>query len=60
MKSRKRETTKGKDLRNQESIKTLGKKENNKYLWILEMDTVKETQMKELIRKSSSEEPKYF
>ena len=39
MKSRKRETTERKVLPNQENIRTLGEKENYKYLGILAADT---------------------
>ena len=41
MKSGKRETIEGTELTNQENIKTLREKENNKYLRILEADTIK-------------------
>ena len=41
MKSEKRETMEGIKLLNQESIETLGDKENYKYLWILEVDKIK-------------------
>ena len=40
MKSGKRETTEGIQLSNQESIRTLGEKENYKYLGMLEVDTI--------------------
>ena len=39
------------ELLNQEKIRTLGKKENYKYLGILEVDTIKQAEMKEKIRK---------
>ena len=51
MKSVKRETTEGTELPNQERIRTLGEKENYKYLGIVETDTIKLTEMKENIRK---------
>ena len=43
---RKKETIEGIRLSNQESIKMLGKKENSKYLRILEMDTTKQIERK--------------
>ena len=39
MKSWKRETTEGIELPNQEKIKTIGEKENCKYLGLLEADS---------------------
>ena len=42
MKSGKRETTERIELLNQESIRTLGKKENYKYLGMLKADTIKQ------------------
>ena len=52
MKSGKREKkTKGIDLLNQERIKTLEKKENYKYLGLLKMNTLKQAENKEKIRK---------
>ena len=50
MKSKKRKATKRIELPNQE-ISTDGKKENYKYLAILETDTLKQTKMKEKKRK---------
>ena len=47
MNGRKRKTTKGREIQNQEKFKTLGEKEINKYLVILEMDTIKQAEMKE-------------
>ena len=46
MKSRKRETMEGIELPNQERIRTIGEKENNKYFGILEAGTIKQTEMK--------------
>ena len=46
MKSDKRHMTEGMELPNKDEIRTLGEKENNKYLGILESDTVKEVEMK--------------
>ena len=51
MKSRKRQTMEGIELPNQKGIRMLGEKENYKYLEILEMDTIKQAEMKEKIRK---------
>ena len=51
MKSGKRESAEGTELPNQECIRTLGEKENFKYLGILETDTIRQTEMKETIRK---------
>ena len=45
---------KGIELPNQKSIKTLGKKENNKYQGILKPDIIKQAEFKE--KKSTSEE----
>ena len=42
MKSEKREITEGIEIPNQESIRTLGEKENYKYLEILEADNIKQ------------------
>ena len=39
----------GMEVPNQERIRTLGEKETNKYLWILEADTIKQVEMKEKI-----------
>ena len=46
IKSEKRETVKGIELSNQESIRPLGEKENYKYLGILAADVIKRTEMK--------------
>ena len=51
MKSRKRQTTEGIELQNHERIRTLWEKENCEYLDILEVDTVKQAEMKEKIAK---------
>ena len=51
MKSGKRHMADGMKLPNQGKIKTLGVKEINKYLWILEVDTIKQVEMKEKLRK---------
>ena len=51
MKSGKRAKTEGIELPNPENTRTLGEKENNKYLEILETDTIKQTEMKEKIKK---------
>ena len=47
MKSGKRHLTDGMEQPNQDKIRTLGEKETNKYLGILEADTIKQMEMKE-------------
>ena len=47
MKSGKRQITEGIEQPNQEKIRTLREKETNKYLGILEVDTIKQVEMKE-------------
>ena len=51
MKSGKRHLTDGMDLPNQDNLRTLEKKQNNKYLGILEDDTIKQVDMKNKIQK---------
>ncbi len=51
MKSGKRHMTDGMDLPNHDRIRTLEEKEPYKYLGILEADTIKQVQMKDMIRK---------
>ena len=51
MKSSKRHITDGMELPNQDKIRTLGEKETNKYLGILEADTNKQVAMKDKIQK---------
>ena len=51
MKSGKRHLTNEKELPNQEPIRTLGEKETYKYLGILEVDTIKQMEIKEKIKK---------
>ena len=51
MKSGKRHLTDEMKLPNQNKIRTLGEKETNKYLGILEADTIKQVDMKEKIKK---------
>ena len=46
-KRRKRKSSEGIELSNQENIRTLEEKENNKYLGILEVDTIKYKEMKQ-------------
>ena len=46
MKTRKRKTVEEIELQNHESIITFGKKENYKYLEILEADTIKQAETK--------------
>ena len=60
-KSGKRHMTEGVELPNQEKIRTLGEKETNKYLKILESDTTKQAEMKEKnLKKSISEEQESY
>ena len=47
IKSEKRERKEGKELTNPKGIRTMGEKENCKYLRILEVDTIKQAEMKE-------------
>ena len=47
-------------LLNQERIRTLGEKENYKYIGILEVDTIKRSDMKEKLQKSISDEHESF
>ena len=47
MKSGKRHLTDGMELPNQDKFRTLREKETNKYLGILEADTIKQVEMKE-------------
>ena len=47
----KQESIKVKELPNQERFRKLGEKENYKYLGIFEADTIKQTKIKEKIRK---------
>ena len=51
MKNGKQHMTEGLKLSNQEKIRTLGEKETYKYLGILEIDTIKQVEMKENIKK---------
>ena len=46
MRSGKGQLTGGIELPNQEKIRTLGEKETNKYLGILEVDAIKQVEMK--------------
>ena len=57
MKSGKRHLVDGMELPNQEKIRTLGKKEMYKCKGILKVDTIKQWEMKEKLRKSISGEP---
>ena len=49
IKSGKRHLTDGMELPNQDKIRTLGEKETYKYLGILEVDSIKQVEMKEKI-----------
>ena len=51
MKSSKRHMTDGMELPNHDKIRTLGEKETYKYLGILEVDTIKQVEMKNQFRK---------
>ena len=51
MRSGKRQLTDGMELPNQDKIKTLAENETYKYLLILEVDTIKQVEMKEKIQK---------
>ena len=51
IKNGKRHMTDGMELPNQDRIRTLGENETNKYLGILEADTIKQVQMKDTIQK---------
>ena len=51
MKSGKRHMTNGMELPNHDRIRTLEEKETDKYLGILEADTIKQVQMKDTIQK---------
>ena len=51
IKSGKRHLTDGMELPNQNEIKTLAENETDKYLGILEVDTIKQVEMKDNIQK---------
>ena len=51
MKSGKRQMTEGRELLNQEKIRTLGKEETYEFLGILEIDIIKQVEIKEKIKK---------
>ena len=51
MKCGRQQLTVGMELPNQDKIKTLAENETNKYLGILEADTIKQVEMKEKIQK---------
>ena len=51
MKSDKRHLTDGMELPNQDEIRTLAENETDKYLGILEVDTIKQVEMKDKIQK---------
>ena len=55
----KRHLTDGLKLPIQDKIRTLGEKETNKYLGILETDTIKQVEMKENIKSISGEPESY-
>ena len=49
MKNSKKEITEGRELQNQENIRTLGEKENHKYLEIMEVGIINQTAMPEKV-----------
>ena len=51
MKSGKRQITEGIELPNQEKVRKLREKETYKYLWTLEVETIKQAGIKEKIKK---------
>ena len=51
MKSGKRNLTDGMELPNQDKIRALAENETYKYLGILEVDTIKQVEMKDKIQK---------
>ena len=60
MKSCKRHTTERVELPNKVVIRTLGEKETQKYLKILEADTMKQAEMREKNFKMVSQDPENF
>ena len=60
MKNVKRHMTKGIELANKEEIRTLGGKENFKFLGILKADTIKQVKMKEKVHKDYHRRTKNF
>lgn len=50
------EATEGTELLNQKIIRTLNEKENDKYLTIVETDTIKQKRMKKLAKNTAEEE----
>ena len=60
MKSGKRQITEAIKLLNKERIRTLGEKENYKYLGILKVDAIKLEEMKDKIKKGISDEQESF
>ena len=60
MKSGKRHLTEGMKLANQDKIRTFREKETYKYLDILEIDTIKQVEMKEKIKSISGELESYL
>ena len=58
MESGKRHMTDGMELPNHHRIRTLGENETYKYLVILESDTIKQVQMKDMIRKEYLRRPR--
>ena len=60
IKSGKRYITEGVELPNQVVIRTIGEKETYEYLGILEVDTFKQQEMKEKLKKIISEESENY
>ena len=58
MKSGKWQMIEGIELPNQERMRTLGEKETNKYLGILEADTIKQVEIKKIWKIASQENEK--
>ena len=56
IKSGKRHLTDGIELPSRNKIRTLGEKQTDKFLGILEADTIKQVEMKTKLRTNSSEE----
>ena len=60
MKRGKRYRTEGMELPNQDKTRTLEENETNKYLGILIADTIKDTEVKEKVKKKNSGEQKNY
>ena len=60
MKSDKRHITDGMELPNQDKMRTLGEKETFKYLGSLEVDTIRQVELKDKIQKEYLRRKKYY